>query len=84
MARGSYSFNIFDLYRLDLFVEQAWGRDRAFAAAWQPISGLGTAVNVRAPWNTILRVDVGKSLLPPRYRGVGSATLQILLLKPLR
>ena len=27
--RGSYSFNIFDLYRLDLFVEQAWGRDRA-------------------------------------------------------
>jgi hypothetical protein len=84
MARGSYSFNIFDQYRLDLFLEQAWGRDRAFAAAWQPISGFGTAVNVRAPWNTILRVDVGKSLLPPRYRGVGSATLQILILKPLR
>jgi hypothetical protein len=41
-------------------------------------------VNVRAPWNTILRVDVGKSLLPPRYQGVGSATLQILILKPLR
>ena len=39
MARGSYSFNIFDLYRLDIFLEQAWGRDRAFAAAWQPISG---------------------------------------------
>jgi hypothetical protein len=84
MARGSYSFNIFDQYRLDLFLEQAWGRDRAFAAAWQPISGFGTAVNLRAPWNTILRVDVGKSLLPPRYRGVGSATLQVLLLKPLR
>lgn len=84
MARGSYSFNIFDQYRLDLFLERAWGRDRAFAADWQPLSGFGTAVNVRAPWNTILRVDVGKSLLPPRYRGVGSATLQILILKPLR
>ncbi len=30
MARGSYSFNIFEQYRLDLFLEQAWGRDRAF------------------------------------------------------
>ena len=84
MARGSYSFNIFEQYRLDLFLEQAWGRDRAFDAAWQPITGLGVAVNFRAPWNTILRVDVGKSLLPARYRDVGSTTLQILLLKPLR
>jgi len=31
MARGSYSFNLFDLYRLDLFLEQAWGRDRETA-----------------------------------------------------
>ena len=28
--RGSYSINIFDQYRLDLFLEQAWGRDTAF------------------------------------------------------
>ncbi len=28
MMRGSYSFNIFEQYRLDLFLEQAWGRDR--------------------------------------------------------
>ena len=28
MARGSYSLNIFEQYRLDLFVEQAWGLDR--------------------------------------------------------
>ena len=31
MARGSYSFNLLDLYRLDLFLEQAWGRDRDVA-----------------------------------------------------
>ena len=36
------------------------------------VTGLGAAVNVRAPWNTILRADVGKSFLPARYRGVGS------------
>jgi hypothetical protein len=82
--RGSYSFNIFDQYRLDLFLEHAWGRDRAFDDSWQPITGFGTALNFRAPWNTILRADFGKSRLPDRYSGVGSATLQIMLLKPLR
>jgi hypothetical protein len=84
MLRGSYSFNIFEQYRLDLFLEQAWGRDRALDPAWQPITGIGAAVNLRAPWNTILRVDAGKSFLPERYQGIGSATLQILVLKPLR
>ena len=84
MMRGSYSFNIFEQYRLDLFLEQAWGRDRVLDAAWQPITGIGAAVNLRAPWGTILRVDAGKSFLPERYQGIGSATLQILLLKPLR
>ena len=84
MMRGSYSLNIFEQYRLDLFLEQAWGRDRVLDAAWQPITGTGVAVNLRAPWDTILRVDVGKSFLPERYQGIGSATVQILLLKPLR
>ena len=84
MARGSYSFNVFEQYRLDLFLEQAWGRDEPGHGEWEPISGIGVAVNLRAPWNTILRADVGKSLLPARYGGLGSTTLQIMLLKPLR
>ncbi len=84
MVRGSYSFNIFEQYRLDLFLEQAWGRDKVIDRAWQPTTGIGAAVNLRAPWGTILRVDGGKSFLPDRYRGIGSATLQVMLLKPLR
>jgi hypothetical protein len=84
MVRGSYSFNIFEQYRLDLFLEQAWGRDRAFDDLWQPITGIGAAVNLRAPWNTILRADIGRSLLPDRYQGIGSTTLQVMFLKPLR
>ena len=83
MARGSYSFNIFDQYRFDLFLEQAWGRDKLLDRAWQPITGIGAAINVRSFWGTILRVDGGKSFLPERYRGVGSATLQVMFLKPL-
>ena len=46
------------------------------------VTGLGVAVNLRAPWNTILRADVGKSLLPADYRGAGSTVFQIMLLKP--
>jgi len=83
MVRGSYSLNIFEQYRLDLFMDQAWGRDDPGHGLWDPISGFGIAVNVRAPWNTILRADFGKSLLPSRYGGLGSTTLQIMLLKPL-
>ena len=37
MARGSYSFNLLDLYRLDLFLEQAWGRDRDVARGVAPV-----------------------------------------------
>jgi hypothetical protein len=84
MARGSYSFNIFEQYRLDLFLDQAWGRDDSGYGTWEPITGVGLAVNVRAPFNTIFRADLGKSRLPDRFGGLGSTTLQILILKPLR
>ena len=84
MVRGAYSFNILEQYRLDLFLDRAWGRDDAGHGAWDPITGFGFAVNVRAPWNTILRADFGKSFLPARYGQLGSTTLQILLLKPLK
>jgi len=69
---------------LDLFLERAWGRDRTFDDTWQPLTGLGVAFNLRAPKNTILRADFGKSFLPDRYRGIGSATLQVMILKPLK
>jgi len=84
MVRGSYSFNIFEQYRLDLFVDQAWGRDRSAGLEWQPLTGLGAAINLRAPFNTILRADIGKSLLPDRYAHIGSLVAQIMFLKPLK
>jgi hypothetical protein len=51
---------------------------------WDGIPAIGVAVNVRAPWDTMLRVDAGKSWLPSRFDRLGSATLQVMLLKPLR
>ena len=83
MFRGSYSFNLFEQYRLDLFVDHAIGRDPRVDQLWRPVTGLGASVNFRGPRSTIVKVDVGKSVLPALYRGAGSTVVQILVLKPL-
>jgi hypothetical protein len=83
MFRGSYSFNLFDQYRFDLFLDHASGRDPQGDNIWHQVTGTGIRLNLRAPWNTILQVDFGKSFLPDVYRGAGSTVLQVLLLKPL-
>jgi hypothetical protein len=83
MARGAYTFDLLQLYRFDFFLDQAWGRDLSATRDWQRLTGIGVAFNVRAPYNTILRADVGHAWLPPQYRGIGSTVVQILLLKPL-
>jgi hypothetical protein len=82
MFRGSYSFNLLDQYRVDLFLDHARGRDTS-TTAWVPVTGVGVGLNLRAPKNTIFRTDLGKSFLPDAYRGAGSFVVQILLLKPL-
>ena len=83
LARGSYSFNIFEQFKLDLFLDQAFGRDPEDHTTWRPVTGTGAAVTFRAPWNTLLTIDVGKSFLPALYRGAGSFILQVLFIKPL-
>ena len=83
MLRGSYSFNLFDQYRFDLFLDHAIGRAADISNQWMNVTGVGLGLNLRAPRNTILRVDIGKGFLPDIYRGAGSTVVQILLLKPL-
>jgi hypothetical protein len=84
MARGAYSFNLFEQYRIDLFLEQAWGRDRTIGTAWRPLTGTGVALNLRAPWNTILQADFGKSFVSGRDSDFGSTVFQLMILKPLK
>ena len=84
MIRGSYSFNAFEQYRFDAFIDRGWGRLRGSGGTdWEGITGIGAAFNLRAPWSTILRAEIGKSFLAPRYRENGSVVAQILFLKPL-
>ena len=71
LVRGSYSFNLFGLYRLDLFVDHARGRDPNNRTVWRPVTGTGAAITLKAPWNTMFTADVGKSFMPdivPRNR----------------
>jgi hypothetical protein len=82
LFRGSYSFNVFGVYRFDLFVDHARGRNPN-NRVWEPVTGLGVAVTLKAPWNTMFTADVGKSFIPDLYRGTGSVVLQFMLLKPL-
>ena len=83
MFRGSYSFNLFEQYRLDLFLDRAVGREPGGDSPWRGLTGTGVRVNFRAPRSTILQIDIGKSFLPAAYRGAGSTVVQILLIKPL-
>ncbi|MES1254946.1 MAG: hypothetical protein ABUS56_05020, partial [Acidobacteriota bacterium] len=83
MVRGSYSFNLFEQYRFDLFLDYAKGRDPQGDNVWRDVVGTGVRTNFRTPHDTILQVDAGRSVLPGIYRGAGSFVLQVLLLKPL-
>ncbi len=83
MLRAQYSFNLFDQYRLDLFVDQALGRAPERAKDWQNITGTGISVNLRGPWHTMIRAELGKGFLPDLYAGSGTFTAQIMVLKPL-
>ena len=83
MARGSYSFNIFEQYRLDL----SWIRHGAATVA-------PTAVGNRSPdsaWRSTSGAVQhnsscrrGKGFLPERYHELGSLVFQVMILKPLR
>ena len=83
MLRGSYSLSILELYRLDLFVDQALGRDPVERSAWRSITGLGIGFNLRGPFRTLVRGEIGKSFLPEVYSSAGSFNAQITFFKPI-
>ncbi|HEY8150055.1 MAG TPA: hypothetical protein VIK51_14205 [Vicinamibacteria bacterium] len=83
MLRTGYSFNLFDLYRVDLFLEQALGKDPTRDGAWRNVTGVGLGLNLRTPFGTMLRADLGKSFLPRLYSGSGSFVAQLMVLKPI-
>ena len=83
LARASYSFNVFDQFRFELFYDRGWGDDPGQGLERVGFSGLGVGLNLRGPRHTIIRVDVGKGFLPEALQGAGTVVMQFLILKPL-
>jgi hypothetical protein len=82
LLRASYSFNLFDRFRLSAYVDHANGRTPD-VSAWQPTTGVGFEVNFAGPKTTMLKIGVGKGFLPPIYRGSGSVVVEFMVFKPL-
>ena len=82
VARGQYTFNLFNMYRLDLYLDQGWGRTPS-RAAWDRVTGIGTEVNFKGPIGTIVKLGVGRGFLPQIYKGSGTTVVDILVMKPL-
>jgi hypothetical protein len=83
MLRATYSLNLLELYRLDVFVDQAMGRDHYDASEWHAITGLGLGFNLRGPFRTLVRGEIGKSFLPSVYEAAGSYSAQLTFFKPI-
>lgn len=82
MFRASYAFNLLNLYRLSLYVDQAWGRTPG-QGAWVPTTGVGIETNFPGPKTTMMKLGIGKGFLPKMYRGSGSLVIEFMLFKPI-
>ena len=69
LARTSYSFNVFNQFRFELFYDRVWGDAAEQRLERVSFGGLGVGMNIRGPWHTIIRGDIGKSFLPEALRG---------------
>jgi hypothetical protein len=83
MFRATYSLNLLEMYRLDVFVDQAFGRDADPGTRWRGITGFGLGFNFRGPFRTLVRGEINKSILPEQYSGAGSYNAQIIFMKPI-
>jgi hypothetical protein len=82
MFRASYSFNLFNLYRLGLYADQAWGRTPG-QRSWASTTGVGFEANFPGPKTTMMKLGIGKGFLPEMYRGSGSVVVEFMLFKPI-
>ncbi len=62
VGRAGYSFNLFELIRLDLALDTARVEDRSSGAGRQSFSGLGLSTSFVAPWKTVVNFNYGYAL----------------------
>jgi hypothetical protein len=62
IGRAGYSFNLFEVLRLDLGLDAAQVEDEAADVGRQSFAGFGLSTNFVAPWKTIVSLNYGYAL----------------------
>ncbi len=62
IARAGYSFNLFEVIRLDAALENAWVEERDSPAGRRSFTGLGLSANLVGPWKTVINLIWGVAL----------------------
>jgi len=81
IGRFGYSFNLFEVLKLDLLGESAWIRDEVAFEGTRNFSGLGLTANFVGPWKTVYTVNYGYAVASDIPDLQGSQEFFVLVLK---
>jgi len=81
IGRAGYSFNLFDVIKLDALVESGWIRDEIAFDGTRNFSGVGLTVNFVGPWKTVYTVNYGYAVASDIPDLQGSQEFFVLILK---
>jgi hypothetical protein len=81
IARGGWSFNLFEAIRFDAVVESAGVRERGSPDQTSSFTGAGLAATVLGPWKTVINLSYGRALASDIPELEGSDEFFFLVLK---
>ena len=81
IGRAGYSFNVFDVIKLDGLVESGWIRDETAFDGTRNFSGVGLTANFVGPWKTVYTVNYGYAVASDIPDLQGSQEFFVLILK---
>lgn len=80
-GRLGYSFNLFNVIRLDVALDQGRTRDERRDDRWRNFTGLGLSGNVVGPWKTVISLNYGRALSSDLPGLVGKQEFLLAILK---
>ena len=81
IGRVGYSFNLFEVLKLDLLGESGWIRDEVSFDGTRNFSGVGLTANFVGPWKTVYTVNYGYAVASDIPDLQGSQEFFLLILK---
>jgi hypothetical protein len=81
IGRVGYSFNLFEVIKLDALAESGWVRDEIAFDGTRNFSGVGFTANFVGPWKTVYTVNYGYAVASDIPDLQGSQEFFVLVLK---